>query len=490
MTRAAPILLLLALGCGKDPPRDDRMPSTEDSGPSTDDSAAPFGDNLTALGAAPESGFPPELTGVLTREDGWVFACAGTTPMLVYDARNPGSPARVAQLNFPLNSGGFRCQHLSFAGGDRLLATHHGDETSPPWIGLADISDPASPLGLSSWSDGRTALSGVVVDGDTAFVAARQDGVLVFELSTGVLNNPDTLPNVTGNAVSVALRGDTLAVGTLEGEVQLLSTRGEPLAKIPVSGAAYDLVWLDDDALVVAVGAGGLDRLSVSGGAITAHADTYSPALDLAALGDGALAVAAWSEILVFDPETLTLLGAENPAGAGQEAVVLALDALGDTLYVGDWQTLLTYRWDPTVSAPDLALDVFNVDFGAAPPGEAVAAAVVLRNRGPKALELTGISVSDPALSVDRATLTIPAYGADFVELSWVSTGMELRAELVLTSADPDEGELRLDVYANRPGISVGQRLPSFSYLSINDGQIYDSQSLGAPALLSYFATF
>ena len=489
MAHARPALLLTIFGlaCARDKAPDD--PAAPDD--SATETPLPYGDNLTLLGEAASAGaMPPEATGVVAREEGWTFLCGGTTQLQVYDTRLPSAPALEASISFPSPAGPFRCQHLALVGEDRLVATHHGDETSPPWIGLADIGDPTAPEGLDAWSDGVSALESVVVDGTTAFVAAHEAGVLVFDLSADALSTPESLPGVTGNANSLALRGTTLAVGDTEGGLQLLDTVGAELGALTLSGPIHDLAWLDDETLVAACGASGLDRVEVASASVTHHVETGSSALDLAVLADGSLAVAAWDEVQVYDPDDLTLLGVENPAGAGQDAMVLALDALGDTLYLGEWRALMTYAWDPAVAAPDLALDVASVDLGLLASGEADSAALVLQNLGPQDLEITAISSSDAAVSVDRSALTIPAGSADFVELSWTSTGAELNATITITSDDPDEGSLALAVRANRPGVGVGDPLPAFTYLAFNGTETYDSSDLGGPVLLSYFATF
>lgn len=481
------IFLVLSQGC-----RGDKAGSAapETAADSAEDAPLPYGDNLTPLGElAPDSG-PLEAVALLARDDGWTLECGGTSPLQVYDSTDPSAPALISTIAFPPPAGMFRCQHMAMIGEDRLVATHHGDETGAPWIGLADVGDLTAPVGLSTWSDGSSALEGVAVDGGTVYVAAHEAGIYAFDVSGDSLDDPTILASDLGNASILALRGDVLAVGSTEGDLALLDRSGALLGSVALSGPVHDLVWLDDETLVAACGASGLDRVDTATLSVTHHAETGGSALDLGLLSDSAVAVANWEDFQVYDGQDLALLGEENPSEAGRRALVLTLDASGDTLTIGEWRALLTYAWDPTVAAPDLALDVASVDLGLLDAGESAAAALVLRNKGPQDLSISAITSSDPALTVDRTALDVAAGSADFVELHWTSTGEELSATVRVESDDPDESHYDLAVRANRPGVGVGDPLPAFTYLAINGTETYDSTALGGPALLSYFATF
>lgn len=486
-------LALLPFACtGREKPSDPAPDSPADTADDEPPPALPTGDNLVQLGLVgpPSELSPPEFTGLIARDDGFTFTCGGAVPAQVYAHPDPAAPALSGTVIFPRPANTFRCQHLALVGADRLVATHHGDETAAPWVGLADITDPTAAVGLAAWSDGETALEGVAVQDQTLYVAAHDAGVLVFDLSDDALDAPTTLSGLSGAARSLALRDTRLAVGTTEGEVQIRDLDAGTTTSLAVSGPVYDLLWLDDQTLIAACGASGLDRVDLAAGAVSHHLDADGAAVDLAALPDGAFAVAAWGEVLVLDGADLSQLSAEDPVGPGEAALVLALDAVDDLLVVGEWRSFYTYRWDPTVAAPDLDLDARRVDLGAVAAGETGHASLVLSNRGPQALTVSAIAADDAAISVAPAALTVPAGEAKAVSLAWTSTGAPLDATLTIQSDDPDEGSWPLAVGANQAGLGVGDPLPDFTYLAVNGAGTYRASDLGGPALLSYFATF
>ena len=65
-----------------------------------------------------------------------------------------------------------------------------------------------------------------------------------------------------------------------------------------------------------------------------------------------------------------------------------------------------------------------------------------------------------------------------------------MEAKLSARTNDPDEGQLSIAINANRSGAGIGDPVPAFTYADLDNRAIYDSRSLGKPALLSYFATF
>ena len=462
---------------------------TDDTDP--DDTGAPLadGDNLVRLGAwmEDEERTLVETTGVLALDATTVAMCMGAQTLATFDLTDPAAPVRLATVPLPRPAGGFRCQHLATTGDGRLLVAHHGDETGPSWLGLADVRDPAAPIGLAAWAG--PAVERVAAAGNTAWVAAHEDGLLRFDLSVDTLDLPEPVLGVTGNVYAVAHRAGRVAVGTVEGSLFLVD--GDVVTgPLALSGPVRDLAWLDDGALVAACGSDGLDRVDVDTLTVTAHADTTGTALDVAVLSDGAVAVAGWSAVFVHDGGSLALLGAEDPRTRSTPGIALAVEAFGDALLVGEWNGLLSYAWDPTVSAPEVRIDATRFDFGAVAAGEVDALTVVLRNDGPKPLTITGLSVADTAVTVDRAAFTIPAGGADFAELTWSSTGGPLSTALTFATNDPDEPTVTVSVGANRVGTGLGEMVPAFSYTALDSADVYTSQALGQPALLSYFATY
>lgn len=498
--RLVPLIPLLALyACdGKPVAHPDPLDDTADSDSDTDTDTTgdtgggtdslPLGDNLVARGTSAVEFLEPTATAWLG--DDRVLLCSGTNGLGLYDVSDLDAPRRNGGVSLP-RPAGLRCQHLARSSGAAVVATHHGDETGDGWIALVDASEPGAPVALDAWSQPGVEPEGVAFDGEVALVAAHEAGLLRFDVSGGALDAPTTLAADIGNAYSVAVDpSGRIAVGTVDGDVVLLDADGNTLLTVAASGPVRDLEWLADGTLLAVCGSAGVDRVDLDAGVVVAHADVYGSALDAVVLSDGSVIVADWNDLRVFDGASLELLATEAPGTSTTPVALLGIDRHDDDVFVAEWQGLRTFSWDPTVSAPDIRADVASIDLGTLAAGEPAAWSLVLRNEGPKPLTISSISASDASVAVGRTSLEIAAGGADFVEVSWSSTGRTLNAALTIVSDDPDESEVVIPVDANRPTTGVGDLVPEFSYVAFNGTDTWNSRDLGGPALLTYFATF
>lgn len=500
---AARRLLHLALGCTlvgceADPTNTD---GAVDPGPDTDSSDTadtadtaeeptelPDGDNLAAVGISAVEFLEPTATAWLG--DDTVLLCTGTNGIGLYDVSDLTLPVRTGGVTLP-RPASFRCQHLAQSASGAMVVTHHADEMADGWIGLIDVADPAAVVGLDAWAGTGVEPEGVAFLGEDALVAAHEDGILRFSLTGGTIAEPTSFAADIGNAYAIAVSSTgRIAVGTVDGDVKLLDENGAVLSTVTVSGAVRDVEWLPDGALVVGCGSSGLDRVDFDAAAVTAHAQVYGSAVDMVVLDDGSVAVADWNDVRVFDGPSLALLSVESPVTGAKAVALLGIEQHENTLFVAEWEGLRTYAWDPEVSAPDIHPDVTRVDLGTLGAGETGVWSLVLRNEGPKPLVISEISSDNSAVSLSATTLTIPPGGADYIEVSWLSDGGRPVATVLLSSNDPDEGALKVEIDANRPGTGVGDMVPEFNYAAVNGTGSYDSRNLGGPALLSYFATY
>ncbi len=480
-------MLLLLLACGAAPQTGSKESPAGDSG--SDSSPAvplPDGDNLVAVADwSLGNRTLLESTGLVDLDGRYVAACFGAQPLQIFDLADPSVIRPVVSIMLPSPANNFRCQHVSTNGEGVLLVSHHGDETSPPWVAAVDVQDPTQPVVLGIRQE--VAVERHVVVGEQAWVAAHGDGLLRFDLGPTGVQGRSSVAGVTGNVYSVAWSGSRLAVGNLDGDVFFLDD-GVVTGQVTVPGGVRDLLWLADGGLVAALGSSGLAL--VKEGALERHVETVGSALDLALLSDGSIAVASWVSMDVFSGNDLSWLGSEDPGSGQTIGSALVVEPVGGSLLLGEWSSLQTYSWNPGVSAPELRLDRSRIDLGDVAAGEEAAATLVFRNDGPKSLKIEGIAGSDAGMVVDRTTLEIPAGGADFVELRLTANGQWLEAKLSARTNDPDEGQLSIAINANRSGAGIGDPVPAFTYADLDNRAIYDSRSLGKPALLSYFATF
>lgn len=441
-----------------------------------------------------------EITDVEVSKDR-VYVCTATQGFLVVDRSMPDLPV---QFRGSPSAGTTRCQNVSVLG-SRTVIANRGDEYAPDaHVTLYDTSVPDAPVELASITDDSASFEGVeLVDDRTIAVALHGDGVALLRYDAATSGIAE-ISRVTGfdNAWDLALSGDHLWVADASYGIRAIYI-GDPLASSVVAGLALDgstkHVELGVGLAFASSGASGVHAVDISNPlapALISTTDTPGSAL-MSALAGNVLFVADWNDVRGFDvsePAQPVLVTTEN-ISTGSFSRVLALDAVADRAYLGEWTGLYDYRYVPDVSAPDLRVAAFAAQFPDTPPGAESAVSVVLENEGDRPLTVLDVN-ADQEFSPLQDQLVIQPGAKDFIEVRFRPTKPSpTTALLQIVSDDPDENIVGVTLQANSSGFGVGDPVPvdepRWEWVDVQSGQPLSLKSLaGKVVLLSYFATF
>ncbi|MCH9682743.1 MAG: hypothetical protein K0V04_15010 [Deltaproteobacteria bacterium] len=429
-------------------------------------------------------------------QDDVLYVCSGRGGLQTFDISDPTQLRPIGGTEFSL---GNRCQYLAIDAAQQVAyITHAAEQTNPQsFVGMIDISNPGAPQ--ERWvlpQDGQPA--GLAADGPVVAVAAKAEGLSLFDVSTMPGQPLATQP--LAEAWNVVLR-DGLAYVANGADGLAVVDVGDPGAptlrgSVDLEGVAKDLV-LDGDRAYVALGGEGVAVVDITDPSSPATLDwertpgsslalAISPQLD-------ALFVADWNDIRLFDisnRDDLYPLGREPlPLGNDRDSRTMGIAASGEYLFGSNWDIVAAYQFVPGVNAPDLVLETSQLQVPDTAPGDSSVAIVTLSNDGPRPLETlsfeadAGLQIADLPSSIDPFTTV-----AVEVEFS-ASTPQPFVGQIVLSSDDVDQPAQSLQVAANLPGLGVGDVVPDWQYFDLDTNSIQLGQYDG-PVLLAYFATF
>jgi hypothetical protein len=511
-----PYLLALITGCGSSS-TDDGAPhgstsatsstSTDATTTSTTSGGAggagtgAYEDNFVQLDRWSKANGSPVNWSALTAElldvkrlDSYVYVCTSTRGLVVV---NP-DPLRIAGQIDPLPYAS-RCQHLAKSG-DLVAISNRSDAKSPtPFVSLLDLTDLAAPVTVSTYVSPSDSPEDVAfLTPDLLAVAMHGGGLALMALDgSGQLAVQKTLGGFT-NAWDLALDQGRLYVADDTGGVAIVdvSTPSAPVLLSHVAlGGSVKHVTIGDGMLFASAGSSGIHVLSLADPdhpALLSTFDTPGSAV-MSEYDNGHLYVADWNEVRIVDVGDGTapkLLGTET-VPSKTFTRVLALAALDDRAFVGEWSALYSYQLFPDKVAPDIALVTPTLLFPQTPAGGESALSLVVANEGPQPLRIESIQGTDELVPLVDS-LVVPSGGKDYIEVRFrPATSGAVEADLVLTTDDPDETVVKVYASGNQPGLQVGDQLPSWSWLDLQSGQtITTSGLLGDVVVLSYFATF
>ena len=430
-----------------------------------------------------------------------VYLCTSTQGLLVVDRTLPDLPI-IGQETLPGTAAGGRCQHVVIDG-TRLVLAHRGDEIwDTSYYRTYDVSDPRIPMQLDHVDTDGPSFEGLaVLGGDRYAVAMHSDGLAILDWDGAGLRRVGQVGGLV-NAWEAEPVGDRLYVSDDTGGVVVVDATNPAaptiVGQIALPGSVKH-VEPGDGVLFASAGSEGvhvLDLADPDAPTLLTTIDTTGSAV-VSALARGHLFVGDWNDVRIYDvtdPAAPRLLGGESPPVADAFPRVLAIDAIDDRVYVGEWSGLYDYTFVPGVAAPDIRANNFAIQYPPTGPGEVSAASLIITNDGPFPLEITSIEASG-AFNALGSTLTIDPGENDFVEVRFESqTTSTARGTLTLVSNDPDESNLLVDLAGNVPGIGVGDSIlgQGWSWVDVQTGtQMFTPESMqGNVVLLSYFATF
>jgi len=185
----------------------------------------------------------------------------------------------------------------------------------------------------------------------------------------------------------------------------------------------------------------------------------------------------------VTDPAEVVVVGSEpTPSWA------MAVHAVGNTVYLADWNAVSLFELDPDAQAPHADPSSGEIYFTSG----VETAELTLWNRGGAPLEIVGMDAPDPRLSAEVDRLTVaPGEGA-LVQLTFADDGLPLDVALCIATNDPDEPLQTITVATNSQGSSVlvGEQAPDFILPDLHGTYHRLSDQQGHPVVLCYFATW
>jgi hypothetical protein len=415
-------------------------------------------------------GFMEALDIALVGDVAWVVGMGG---LLSFDVTDPAAPTK---LSGPMTTDYGKLHRVEPLDG-AVIATSVRESGLRIW----DTSDPAAPALLSELSvPGAEGLAWV---GGRLWVSVRGEGVRAYDAS-----DPTRLVE-TARAAGLSAPWELAATGdgwlyaadnTL-GVVPIdIRDPNAPVigAPVPLEGPPLH-VHHDAGRLYVAIGAEGVAVLDLADRAAPRwlHTVTTGGSAVMASVDDGRLWVADHEGVAVFDATV------DPPAPLHRddtEQFALAVTARGERGYVGDWNHMEIWRLDPFVSAGAASLPSDTLRWTGG-----VVVETTVTNRGAGPLTLTGASVDDPRVTLEVTATTLAPGASARLRLSDVTSD----TTLCLASDDPDSPTRTLAVRASAEA-PAGVPAPDFALTDLEGNTLRLSEQLGAPVLLSYFATW
>jgi hypothetical protein len=214
----------------------------------------------------------------------------------------------------------------------------------------------------------------------------------------------------------------------------------------------------------------------------------------MSAFVDGHLFVADWNDVRVFDmrDSALPRLVATETIATIDFSRVLALDAApGGDAYLGEWTGLYAHRFHAGRRAPDVGVSAPSLSFPRTRPPEQSARTLIISNDGQAPLEIHGVEATSPFEPLG-STLSIGPGQRDFVEVRFrPSNENPFAGLLTLSSNDPDQCELEVQLFGNTRSLDVGDPIFDKTFTEIRTGEVFATRELeGSVLVLAYFATF
>ncbi len=375
-------------------------------------------------------------------DGGHVYCGAREAGLVVVDATTLAEPVEIARIAPPGTS-----YEGSTVTDGVLYACRHA-----AGLHVLDVSDPATPVTLATFTGLQNAWD-VVVTGGTAYVADGLGGLAILDVSQPEAPRLVSRVATEGAATDVAVAGSVAAVALGSAGIALHDVT-DPASPVPL--AEYDTPGL----------------------AMT---------LDLA--GDR-LFVADWDQVEVVD-----ISEPSAPVAAGRENTpvrAMGLAARDSRVFVADWARLRIYDHGPTTRG-DIELPTW-FDFGAAPLGAVIDTVLTVGNTGGGPLTVTDIAVFADAFELTPpVSFTVPAGASRDVPVRYRNDA--LGADLTfmrVESDDTDEGEVTFPVSGepDASALGIGDPAPPFTLEDLG-GVTHDlAQYQGRVVVLAFFANW
>jgi peroxiredoxin len=436
----------------------------------------------------------------------------------VIDANDSANMSYLAErLRHAIPGDGRRpgCIHLA-VDGDTVYTVHRGNIDNPAflsgWELLPDAENPGklAPVQLPVLQEPGVSYEGIDVAGGLIYVALRQNGLGVYEYGESGFERIGTASGLS-NAWGVRVRGTTAFVSDgLDGlaVVDVSDPRNPAVrSRVAIGGQARGLA-VDGDIVYVAAGSSGLVLVDVSDlddPAVTGRGGAIPGTAMRVDVADGYAYLAAWTDARVYDvsdPAAPAFVGAVRMTRdirydeKGRPPVTsrtLGIAAAGDTVLLGNWHVVYSYRLRPDRLAPNIGLpEAINLlDFGTVAAGGTGVIPVAVTNQGTAPLTVTDVRADNPAFSVEPRQMRLAPGESRAVEIRYAAADAgHATGILEFVSDDPVEPVRKGFVTASLPGLGLGKPMPEVRLNLVDGGQWTSADHQGEVMLLAYFATF
>lgn len=425
----------------------------------------------------------------LLAHDGSVLACAADGLRLL-----GGDGATTGTVAVP---GG--CARLAPGGPGRVLVLTGDGGIAAVTLGATPAID--GPGYAPAAADPH--LTAAVAFADTV-IGAAPDGLHLVDVAAGTASPLLHLPGardlavrgsrvyVTGAAGALRIVAVDQGLGaTLVGEVPLSDDFGPsagPTWAVDASGPLVTVTGTHGVALIEGDGADAeVGRLPLSG----------TP-LDVVALDDDHLAVAAWSAVEVWDvsdpasPRRVAAEEVRDPAQRPPVGHVTAVAALDGVLYGGGPAGLLRLEPDLAAKGPDLALPKATLSYAGVPAGEQASGGYLVCNEGDEPLVIWQVTAGAPAFSISidpdfagdveaydpRPAMVVAPGTKGFIDVTFsAADDEEVATLLTFTTNDPDERVVEVPLIGNLRRLQAGDPAPDVVVPAL-DGSVHALSSL------------
>ncbi len=333
---------------------------------------------------------------------------------------------------------------------------------------IYSLANPESPTLVGSLSEGFTDVFDMAKSGDSLFVADGAGGLKVVDISdisAPTLLYGETNTSALGTAQSIETRNGKVYVaasgaGVLVYEKGLLSSR----TQYETGGCAEQLCWVGD----------------------------Y-------------LAVSNFSGVHIFtcgEGTRIEQVGSEKTSRFGSKASIrtsFGVGSAGDSLLlVSCWTTTDCFKIVPESEAtlPDITCSAQRIRFSY----NGGTSEEYITNNGGAPLIITGISLDSDDFSSDLASQTIAVGDTVFFTITYTEGSEMTAAEtLVISSNDPDEEDLPIQLLGKTSTLDPGEEMSGFTLESMynnretgtyEEGSFTLSENLGKVMWFAVFGTW
>ncbi len=359
---------------------------------------------------------------------------------------------------------------------------------------VIDISNPSEPQLTTVHGSVGQSYEGMDIKDGYLFAARHAAGLEILDLDDPAA--PTTVAEIPTlvNSWDVAFQDQIVYVADGGGGLAVIDATNpeDPLHlfSVPTAGSAVD-VCVSNGLALIALGSAGVDVFDISDPVNPQWRGNYNSsalAISLEAVGD-TLYLADWDDIEVID-----LSFPASPYRIGFEMApvrAMGLAARGNEVILADWGSVRGYRFEPTIDG-DLHLPFKKLVFEGVPPGSTEQISFECINTGGGPLEVTEILTFSETITVEPPTaFTVNPGQTHEVALNFSPDLPGFDATFLrIESDDPDESALTFPVVAgdDPSSLELGDPAPDFTYFDLQ-GTVHSlSDHLGEVVVLAFFA--